>query len=168
MWKLTDKSLLAKVLRLLEVVLPLEQGKRLVDQGQNVDTHRLDLLLHVDGLVELLNGLGEVLLVEQELTVVVVDVRDLLKVLERSPKSSHGGRNRAHLVLGHTELDVGVDECTVKVNRLLVVLGGFRKLSEDEVELSTVIVNVGVILVVGNGELEVISGGILVSYTSLV
>lgn len=62
---------------------------------------------------------------------------------------------------------MGVDECTVKVNRLLVVLGGFRELSEDEVELSTVVVDVGVILVVGNGELKVISGGILVSYKSL-
>lgn len=148
-------------------MLPLEQGKRLVDQRQNIDTHGLDLLLHVDGLVELLNGLGEVLLVEQELTVVVVDIRDLLKVLQRSPESSHGGRNRAHLVLGHTKLDVGVDESTVDVNRLLVVLGSFCKLSEDEVELSTVVVDVGVILVVGNGELEVISGGILVSYKSL-
>lgn len=148
-------------------MLPLEQGKRLVDQRQDIDTHRLDLLLHVDSLVELLNGLGEILLVEQELTIVVVDIGDLLKVLQRSPEGSHGGCNGAHLVLSHTKLDVGVDEGTVKINRLLVVLGGFRKLSEDEVELSTVIVNVGVILVVGNGELEVISGGILVSYRSL-
>lgn len=148
-------------------MLPLEQGKRLVDQRQNIDTHGLDLLLHVDGLVELLNGLGEVLLVEQELTIVVVDIGDLLKVLQRSPEGSHGGCNRAHLVLSHTKLDVGVDECTVKVNRLLVVLGGFCKLPENEVELSTVVVDVGVILVVGNGELKVISGGILVSYKSL-
>jgi len=80
--KLTDKSLLAEVLRLLEIVLPLEQGKGLVDQRQNIDTHGLDLLLHVDGLVELLNSLGEVLLVEQEFTVVVVDIGDILKVLQ--------------------------------------------------------------------------------------
>lgn len=165
--KLTDKSLLAEVLRLLEIVLPLEQGKSLVNQRQNIDSHGLDLFLHVDGLVELLNGLGEVLLVEQELTVVVVDIRNLLKILQRSPEGSHGGCDRAHLVLSYTKLNVGVDKGTIEVNRLLVVLGGFRELSEDEVELSTVIVDVRVILVVGNGELEVISGGILVSYKLL-
>lgn len=69
--------------------------------------------------------------------------------------------------MSHTKLDVGVDKGTVEVNRLLVVLGGFRKLPKDEVELSTVVVDVGVILVVSDGELEVIGSSILVSYKSL-
>ena len=149
-------------------MLPLEQGKGLVDQGQNIDTHGLDLLLHVDRLVELLNGLGEVLLVKQEFTVVVVNVRHVFKVLDRSSEGGHGGRNGAHLVLCHTQLDVGVDESPVKVNRLLVVLGCFRKLPEDEVELSTVVVDIRVILVVVDSDFKVIRSGVLVSYTLLV
>jgi hypothetical protein len=59
---------------------------------------------------------------------------------------------------------VRVDERPVKVDGLLVVLGGLGELTQDEVELGTVVVDVGVILVVGDGELEVISSGILVSY----
>ena len=149
-------------------MLPLEQGKGLVDQGQNIDTHRLDLLLHVDRLVELLNGFGEVLLVKQEFTVVVVNVRHIFKVLDRSSEGGHGGRNGAHLVLCYTQLDVGVDESPVKVNRLLVVLSGFRKLPEDEVELSTVVVDIRVILVVVDGDFKVIRSGVLVSCMSLV
>lgn len=62
---------------------------------------------------------------------------------------------------------MGVDKGTVEVNRLLVVLGGFRKLPKDEVELSTVVVDVGVILVVSDSEFEVIRRGVLVSYRSL-
>jgi hypothetical protein len=65
--------------------------------------------------------------------------------------------------LCHTELDVRVYERAVEVNRLLVVLGGLGKLGEDEVQLGTVVVDIGVVLVVGNGKLEVIGGGILVS-----
>ena len=149
-------------------MLPLEQGKGLVDQGQNIDTHWLDLLLHVDRLVELLDGLLEVLLVKQKFTVVVVDVRHVFKVLDGSSEGGHGGRNGAHLVLRHTQLDVGVDESPVKVNRLLVVLGGFRKLPEDEVELSTVVVDIRVILVVVDGDFKVIRSGVLVSCMLLV
>lgn len=62
-----------------------------------------------------------------------------------------------------TELDVGEDEGAVEVNGLLVVLGGFGELAEDEVKLSAVVVDIGVVLVVGDGELEVISGGLLVT-----
>lgn len=69
--------------------------------------------------------------------------------------------------MSHTKLDVGVDKGTVEVNRLLVVLGSFRELSEDKMELGTVVVDVGVILVVSDGELEVIGSSILVSYKSL-
>lgn len=78
---LTDKGLLAQVLSLLEVVLPLEQSKSLVDQRQDVDTHGLVLLLFLDSLVELLDGLRIVLLVKKKLTVVVVDVGNILEVL---------------------------------------------------------------------------------------
>ena len=158
-----DESLLAEVLGLLEVVLPLEQGEGLVDQGQNVDAHGLALLLHLHGLVELLDGLGVVLLVEQELTVVVVYVRDILEVLNRPAESGHGRSNGAHLVLCHTELNVGVDESAVEINRLLVVLGGLGKLGQDEVELGAVVVDIGVILVVGDSKLKVVSSSILVA-----
>lgn len=145
-------------------MLPLEQRQSLVDQGQDINAHGLILLLHLDSLVELLNSLGVVLLVEQKLTIVVVNVRDLLEVLDRPAESGHGRRNRAHLVLCHTELDVREDERPVKVDRLLVILGGLGELTQDEVELSTVVVDVGVVLVVGDGELKVVCSSVLVSY----
>lgn len=56
------------------------------------------------------------------------------------------------------------DEGPVEVDRLLVVLGGLGELSQNEVELGTVVVDVRVILVVGDGELEVVCGSVLVSY----
>lgn len=87
--KLTDQGLLAEVLSLLEVLLPLEQSKSLVNQGQDIDTHGFALLLHLDGLVELLDGLGVVLLVEQKLTVVVVHIGDVLEVLNCPSESGH-------------------------------------------------------------------------------
>jgi hypothetical protein len=58
---------------------------------------------------------------------------------------------------------VRVDERTVEVDGLLVILGGLGELTQDEVQLGAVVVDVGVILVVGDGELEVIRSGILVS-----
>jgi hypothetical protein len=62
---------------------------------------------------------------------------------------------------------VGEDEGAVEVDRLLVVLGGLGELTQDEVELGAVVVDVGVILVVGNGKLEVVGGGILVSCSTV-
>lgn len=162
--RLTDECLLAQVLGFLEVLLPLEKGQSLIDEGQNVDTHGLAQLLHLNGLVELLNGLGVVLLVEQQLAVIVVDIGDLLKVLHRAAESGHGRGNGAHLVLGHTELNVRVNERTVEVDGLLVVLGGLSELAQDEVELGAVVIDVGVILVVSDGELEVIRSSILVAW----
>lgn len=144
-------------------MLPLEQRERLVDQRQNIDSHGLDLLLHIHRLVELFDGLVEVLLVQQKLTIVVVDVWHLLEVLDRSSERGHGRCNRSHLVLCHTKLNVRVDEGAVEVNRLLVVLGGFGELPEDEVELGPVVVDVRIVLVLGDGEFEVIRGGVLVS-----
>lgn len=164
--RLTDQSFLAEVLGLLEIVLPLEQGKSLVDQGQDVNTHRLALLLHLHGLVELLNCLREVLLVEEKFTVVVVDIGHFFKVLHGSSEGGHGGRNGAHLVLRNTKLNVGVDESTVEVDGFLVILSSLGELSEDEVKLGAVVVDVGVILVVGDGELEVVGSGVLVSFST--
>jgi hypothetical protein len=69
--------------------------------------------------------------------------------------------------LCYAQLDMGVDEGTVEIDGLLIVLGGFRKLTEDEVKLSTVIVNVSVVFVVRDGEFKVVCGGILVSYLSV-
>lgn len=144
-------------------MLPLEQGQSLVDQREDIDSHGLAVLLHFHRLVELLDGLREVLLVKQQLTVVVVDIRHILEVLGRASERSHGGSDGSHFVLRHTQLDVRVDEAAVKINRLLVVLGRLCKLSEDEVQLRTVVVDVRVILVVRNRELKVIRSSILVS-----
>ena len=58
-----------------------------------------------------------------------------------------------------------VDEGTVKVDGFLIVLGSFGKFTEDEVKLGAVVVDVSVVLVVGDGELKVIRSGILVSYS---
>ena len=132
-------------------MLPLEDGKGLVDEREDINAHGLVRLLHLDRLVEFLNSLGEVLLVEEELSVVVVDIRNVFEVLDGSSECSHSRCNRSHLVLGHTKLDVRVDEVAVELDRLLVVLGGVREFSKDEVELSAVVVNVGVILVVVDG-----------------
>lgn len=79
---LTDKRLLAQVLGLLEVLLPLEEGKSLVNQRQNINSHRLALLLHLHSLVKLFDGLAIVLLVEEKLSVVVVDIGNVLKVFD--------------------------------------------------------------------------------------
>ncbi len=165
--ELTNQSLLAELLGLLEVMLPLEQGKGLVDQGKDIDAHRLALLLHLDGLVKLLDGFGEVLLVKEQFSVVVVDVRHILEVLHGASERSHRRCNRAHLVLRNTELNVREDECPVKVDRLLIILGSFSEFTEDEVELGTVVVDVRVVLVVSNSKLEVVLGCVLVAYCPL-
>lgn len=149
-------------------MLPLEQSQGLVDQRQYVDAHGLDLLLHVDRLVELLNGLVEVLLVQQEFSVVVVHIRHFFKVLHGTAEGGHGRSNGAHLVLRHTQLDVRVDKSAVEVDRFLVVLGRLGVLSEDEVQLSPVVVDIRVVLVLSDGQFKVIRSGILVSYILLI
>ena len=56
-----------------------------------------------------------------------------------------------------------VDETAVEVDRLLVVFGSIRKLTEDKVELGTVVVDIWVVLVVSNCELKIIRCRFLVS-----
>jgi hypothetical protein len=51
---------------------------------------------------------------------------------------------------------VGVDEVAVQVDGLLVVLGGFGEFLEDEVELRAMIVNVGIVLVLGDCQVKVV------------
>jgi len=124
--QLTNKSLLAQVLSGREVLLPLEEGKGLVDEGQDVHSAALlanDLLLHLNGSLELLDSLLVLLLVKQKLTVVVVDITLVAEVLDAAAESSHGRGNRAHLVLCDTKLDVRENELRVEVDRLLVVGG---------------------------------------------
>ena len=145
--ELTNESLLAELLSLLEVLLPLEEGKSLVDEGKHVHSHRLRLLLHLHCGVELLNSLREVALVEQQLTVVVVHIRHLGKVLNASSEGGHGRGDGSHLVLGHAELNVREDEVLVKLDRLLVVLLGVGKVTLDEVCLGAVVVDVRVLRV---------------------
>lgn len=161
---LTDEGLLAQVLGGREVLLPLEEGKRLVDERKNVHSTALlanNLLLHLDSSLELLDGFLVLLLVEQQLTVVVVDVALVTEVLNAPAEGGHGRGDGAHLVLRNTELNVREDELGVEVDGLLVVVCSVRELGKDEVKLGTVVVDVGVGGVVLDCELEVTGGLVL-------
>lgn len=148
-------------------MLPLEDSESLVDEREDVNAHGLALLFHFHSLVELFDRLREVLLVKEELAVVIVDIGHVLKVFHGSLESGHRRCHRAHLILGHTKLDVGENEAAVKFDRLLVVLGRVRKLTKNEVKLGAMIVDVGVILIVSNREVKVVGCGFLVPYTVL-
>lgn len=155
--KLTNQGLLAQLLSFGEFLLLLEQSQSLVDQRQNIHGHRLGLLLHFHGGIKLLDSLLELALVEQQLTVVVVDIRHLVKVLDTPSEGGHGGRYRAHLVLGNTELNVRKDEGGIEVDGLLVVLGSLLELAVDKVQLSAVVVDIRVLVILLNGLLEIVS-----------
>ena len=53
---------------------------------------------------------------------------------------------------------MGEDEVTVQVNRLLVVLLRLGELALDEVQLSAVVVDVGILGVLGQRRLEILLG----------
>jgi hypothetical protein len=144
-------------------LLPLEDTKGLVDQRQYIDGCGLGLAFHLNSLVELVNGSLEILLVKEQLAIVVVHIRNVLKLLGRPLKRSHGRCDRSELVLGHTKLNVRVNKGRVEVNRLLVVLGSFGKFTENEMKLCTVVVNVRVIFVVRDGKLKVVNRSVLIS-----
>ncbi len=154
----TDQGLFAQLLGLGEILLPLEEGQRLVDEREDVHAGGLGLALELDGRVELLDGLLVLALVEQQLAVVVVHVGRLLKVLHAPAEGGHGRRNGAHLVLRHAQLDVREDEVAVEVDRLLVVLLRLGELALDEVQLRAVVVDVGVLVVLGEGGREILLG----------
>lgn len=90
MQPLTDEGLLAELLSLAEVLLPLEEGKRLVDQRQHIHRHGLGLLFQLNGSVEFLDSFAELGLVQKKFTIVVVDVWDLGEVLDAPPEGRHG------------------------------------------------------------------------------
>jgi len=144
----TDEGLLAQFLGLGEVLLPLKDGKRLVDERQNVHGNGFGLLLEIDSLVEQVDGLGKAVLVEQQLAVVVVAFGYQREVLNAPPEGGHGRGDGAHLVLRHAQLDVRKDEGLVEVDRLLIVLGRVGKLALDKVQLRAVVVDVGIAVVV--------------------
>ena len=163
--RLTDKSLLAQVLGGGEVLLPLEEGKGLVDEGEDVHSAALlanNLLLHLNGSLELLDGLLVFLLVEQKLTVVVVDIALVTEVLDATAEGGHGRGDGTHLVLSNTKLNVREDELGVEVDGLLVVGSGQGELGKDEMELGAVVEDVRVLLVLGEGGREVSLGGLRV------
>jgi len=159
--KLTDEGLLAQVLSGREVLLPLEERECLVDEREDVHSAALladNLLLHLNGCLEFLDRLLVLLLVEQQLTVVVVDIALVTEVLNATAEGSHGRCDGTHLVLGNTKLDVREDELRVEVDGLLVVGSGHGELGKDEVELGAVVEDVRVVGVVLDGKLEVVSG----------
>lgn len=161
--RLTDKGLLAQLLGSSKVLLPLEQCQRLVDERQHVhatSTLADSLALHLNSSLELLNSLLVFLLVEEKLSVVVVDIALVSEVLDTSSESRHAASNGTHLVLCDTKLDVGEDEVTVEVNRFLVVGRGGAEFGKDEVELSTVVVDVRVLCVVRSGVFKIFGSGI--------
>lgn len=160
---LTDEGLLAKSFGLLEVMLPLEEGKGLVNEREHVDTPGFAAALQLNRLVKVIDRLLELLLVKQKLSIVVVHVRGVFEVLESAAERGHGRRNGAHLVLRHTELNVGVDEVAINIDGFLVVLGRFGEFSEDEVQLSAVVVDVWVVLVLTDGGFEIFDGGFLLA-----
>jgi len=159
--ELTDESLLAQILCCREVLFPLEEGESLVDQRKDVHSTALladNLLLHLNCRLELLNRLLVLLLIKEQLAVVVVNVTLVTKVLDAAAESGHGRGNGTHLVLGNTELDVREDELGIEVDGLLVVGSGQGEFGKNEVELSAVVEDVGVVGVVLNGKLEVMGG----------
>jgi hypothetical protein len=60
-------------------------------------------------------------LIQQQLTVVVVDIALVAKVLNAAAESGHATRNRTHLVLCNAKLDMREDEGSVEIDGLLVV-----------------------------------------------
>lgn len=149
--RVDDERLFAQLLGVAKIVLPLEKGESLVDQGEDVHAERLARLLHFDGGVKLLNSFLILLLVEEELAVVVVDVGHLGEVLHTAAEGGHGGGDRSHLVLCDTKLDVRENEGLVQVDGALVVLCGLTKLGLDEVQLCAVVEDVGVLFVLCKG-----------------
>lgn len=128
----TDQGLLAELLGLCKVLLPLEKRQGLVDEGKDVHAQRLGLLLHLHGRIELLDRLLVLLLVEQQLSVVVVHIWHLAEVLGASSEHSKCRGDGSHLVLRDSELDVREDKVSVKINGLLVVFGCVGELAQDE------------------------------------
>lgn len=164
---LTDQGLLAESLGLLEVVLPLEQGKGLVDEWEHIDAPRFAAALQLHRFIEVVNRLLELLLVKQKLSIIVVHIGGVLEVLEGTAECGHRRGNGAHLVLRHTELDVRVDEVIINVDGFLVVLDRFGEFAEDEMKLSAVVVDIWVILVLADGSFEILDGGFLLAYRYL-
>jgi hypothetical protein len=145
--ELTNERPLAQVLGFVVVMLPLEQSKRLVDQWQDIDAPRLVALLQLHSPVELLDGLLVFLLVQEELAIVVVDIGHIFKVFQRSPEGRHGGGNRSHLILSHTELNIRIDEVAIHVNGFLIIFRCFRELAQNEMKLRTVIIDIWIVFV---------------------
>jgi hypothetical protein len=136
----------------------LKHCKCFVDQGEHIHVHRFRFLLQRNGSVEILDAIVVLALVKQELTVVVVHIGGLFEVLHTPSESCHGRCDRTHLVLGHAKLDMGEDEVAIQVNRFLIVGGSLRELSFDEMELSSVIIDIGILGVLRQGVDEVFLG----------
>ena len=106
--RLTQKRLLAQLLRCSEVLLPLEQCQCLIDQRQHIHATSLTdrLLLHLNSSFEFLHCFLVFLLIQKQLAVIVVDIALITKVLNAASESRHTTGDRTHLVLRDTELNM--------------------------------------------------------------
>lgn len=153
----------AECLSLTDFLLPLEEGQGLVHKGEDIartpkqisvarwnrECNRL-VLVKLEGLVESLNALLELLLVQQQLTaievlenppssfcknaLVVVRFPSIRELLEDPPESRHARTDTALLVLRDGFLDMGEDEGSVECSRLLVVGDRLVELLHDEID----------------------------------
>lgn len=59
---------------------------------------------------------------------------------------------------------MGEDKRWVQINGLLVVFGCLGEFGQDEVKLGAVVEDIGILVVLVHGLLEVVGGGILVAF----
>lgn len=112
-------------------MLPLENQEGLVDIWKGVRGSELN------SLIEALVSLVELLLVQEKLSVVVVNIARLWEVLQCLLENVHGIRNVPKLVLGNTILNVREDELGLKLDRLDIILGSGLVLASDKEDLAT-------------------------------
>jgi hypothetical protein len=108
----------------------LEDQEGLVDIWEGVRGSELN------SLVEALEGLVELLLVQEKFSVVVVNIARLWEFLQCLLENVHGVRNVSKLILGNTVLDVREDELGLKLDRLDIILGSGLVLAGDEEDLA--------------------------------
>lgn len=88
----------------------------------------------LDSLIEPLDRLLELLLIQQNLSVIVVYLSVAGEILHTPLECRHGGFDLTGLVLRNAELNVREDEVGVKVDGLLILFDGKVEGRGDEVD----------------------------------